>query len=270
MQSSPFLVPAGTSVFGQGFSISLPLVEKSLLNHDSYIFKFGLPEGKTFGVPLGAHVKFFAKINGVTCARSYTPISDVLQRETADFVIKVYRPTAEFPQGGQMTLFLEQMKIGDFLDMKGPKCKLEYFGNGNFNCSKPNLGEISRHKLGFIAGGTGIAPCWHVLQAAVRKENCCEVSLLFANHTPVDILIKERIDELISQHSKLKVTYIVTKASEEWEGPTGHITSDVLSKYMPAPSRDTLIMFCGTKPFNKYVARTLSELGYTDEMVVKF
>jgi cytochrome-b5 reductase len=96
------------------------------------------------------------------------------------------------------------------------------------------------------------------------------VSLLFANHTPVDILIKERIDELVSKHPKFKVTYIVTQASEEWEGPTGHITKDSLSKYMPAPSSDTLIMFCGTKPFNKFMTRTLPELGYTDEMVVKF
>jgi ferredoxin-NADP reductase len=114
MQSSAsvFEVPNGTSVFGTNFTASLKLVEKTKVSHDSYILKFELPEGKTFGVPLGGHCKFFAEINGSQVGRSYTPISDVSQTKTADFVIKVYRPTAEFPKGGKMTLHLENMKIG--------------------------------------------------------------------------------------------------------------------------------------------------------------
>ena len=57
-------MPQGTSVFADSSFCSLRLVEKTQVSHDSYIFKFALPEGKTFGVPLGAHVKFFAEING--------------------------------------------------------------------------------------------------------------------------------------------------------------------------------------------------------------
>lgn len=172
--------------------MTLPLVEKDKINHDSYIFKFGLPPGKTFGVPLGAHVKFFVFIEGFgKVGRSYTPVSDVQQTGTADFVIKVYRPTPEFPDGGKMTQYLENMKIGDDLTMFGPSGKLNYFGNGNFKVSKkPALGNITRKQLGFIAGGSGIAPCYHVLQAAVRHQDGCKVSLLYANHTSLDILMK--------------------------------------------------------------------------------
>ena len=53
--------------------------------------------------------------------------------------------------------------------MKGPGGKLNYFGYGQFRITKkPNLGSITRTNLGFIAGGTGIAPCFHVLQASVQ------------------------------------------------------------------------------------------------------
>ena len=101
--ASVFLVPDGTTVFGSDNCASLTLASKTKVNHDSYIFSFTLPPGKTFGLPLGSHCKFFATINGKTVGRSYTPISDVQQTGTADFVIKIYRPTDEFPEGGKMT-----------------------------------------------------------------------------------------------------------------------------------------------------------------------
>ena len=53
--------------------------------------------------------------------------------------------------------------------MIGPGGKLNYFGNGKFYVKKPDLKDIQRKNLGFIAGGTGIAPCFHVLQASVRR-----------------------------------------------------------------------------------------------------
>jgi len=62
-----------------------------MISHDSYIYKFALPDNLTFGCPLGGHVKFIAEIDGKICKRSYTPISDVLQLGTVDFVIKIYR-----------------------------------------------------------------------------------------------------------------------------------------------------------------------------------
>jgi len=78
-------------------------VEKTKFNHDSFILKFALPEGKTSGIDLGGCVAFVATIDGESVSRKYTPISDINQRDTVDFVIKVYRPTADFPKGGKMT-----------------------------------------------------------------------------------------------------------------------------------------------------------------------
>jgi ferredoxin-NADP reductase len=91
-----------------------------------------LPDGLTFGCPLGAHVKFFATIGGSRCGRSYTPVSDVLQTGTADFVIKIYRAgeNSEYPEGGKMTRYLESLNVGDTITMMGPGGKLSYFGNG--------------------------------------------------------------------------------------------------------------------------------------------
>ena len=86
-----FRVPDVGGVLQQTSPVNLKIKEKIVLSHDSYLYKFELPDGLTFGCPLGAHVKFVADINGKSCKRSYTPVSDVLQQGTADFLIKIYR-----------------------------------------------------------------------------------------------------------------------------------------------------------------------------------
>ena len=68
-----------------------------------------------------------------------------------------------------MTQYLEKLSVGDSVNMIGPGGKLNYFGHGKFFVKKPDLNIITRRNLGFIAGGTGIAPCYHVLQASVRR-----------------------------------------------------------------------------------------------------
>lgn len=85
------------------------------------------------------------------------------------------------------------------------------------------------------------------------------------------MLIKDKIDELVNNHPQnLKVNYMVTNGDKEWSGLTGHITKETLAQCMPKPSADTLIMFCGTKVFNKFMFKAMEELGYTEDMLVKF
>ena len=45
-------------------SVSLELVEKSLISPDSYLLKFALPEGLTFGVPPGNHAWLKMELDG--------------------------------------------------------------------------------------------------------------------------------------------------------------------------------------------------------------
>jgi ferredoxin-NADP reductase len=49
------------------------------------------------------------------------------------------------------------MKVGDKVKMEGPKGLLFYKGNGNWELRKK---PIRKTKLGLIAGGTGITPCY--------------------------------------------------------------------------------------------------------------
>ena len=125
-----FLVPDGKGALqineqDEDGYVSFVLSSKRYITGDSCVFKFANP-GQTLGIAIGQHVRFKADINGEVVTRKYTPISDVLQRGTIDFVIKFYRKNEhpDFPDGGLMTQYLETLKIGDTLLMSQPLGKL--------------------------------------------------------------------------------------------------------------------------------------------------
>ncbi len=44
---------------------------------------------------------------------------------------QIYRSTKEYPDGGTMTKYLDSLKEGDFIKMKGPVGRCTYKHNGN-------------------------------------------------------------------------------------------------------------------------------------------
>lgn len=61
----------------------------------------------------------------------------------------------KFPEGGKMSQYLENMKIGDTIDVRGPSGRLQYAGNGTLLIKKlrkdPPV-KIVVKKLNMIAG----------------------------------------------------------------------------------------------------------------------
>jgi len=75
-----------------------------------------------------------------------------------------------------------QLKVGDTLEFKGPFQKFEY---------KPNMKKY----IGMIAGGSGITPMLQVIEKILANgRDNTEVRLIFANKTPEDVLLKDRLD----------------------------------------------------------------------------
>ena len=108
----------------------LPLIKKVSISHDTRRFTFGLPNGPdgTLGLPIGQHItlKFTETLeDGSTKShqRSYTPVTGDDTPGSVTFCIKVYKAGVhpKFPDGGKMSQYLDSLKIGDTVDMRGPK-----------------------------------------------------------------------------------------------------------------------------------------------------
>jgi ferredoxin-NADP reductase len=80
-----------------------------------------------------------------------------------------------------MSLYLDALQTGHSIIAESkPVGKLSYLGYGMFNIAKLESIGVKR-KLGFIAGGTGIAPCLSVIKASVNQNDGVNLSLLFFN-----------------------------------------------------------------------------------------
>lgn len=94
---------------------SFPLVEKTILTHNTSLYKFGLPHADdVLGLPIGQHIVIKANINGKDITRSYTPTSlDEDTKGSFELLVKSY-PT------GNVSKMIGELRIGDSIQIKGP------------------------------------------------------------------------------------------------------------------------------------------------------
>ncbi len=98
-----------------------------------------------------------AKINGELVVRPYTPTSSDDDKGFFDLVLKVYKANVhpKFPDGGKMSQYLDSLKPGETIDVRGPSGRLQYKRNGVFEISvdkktPPTVKRVKR--IGMIAG----------------------------------------------------------------------------------------------------------------------
>ena len=241
--------------------IALPLIEKEELSHDTRRFRFGLPnEDDVLGLPVGQHVSLsYTSAEGKLVARSYTPTSSDDDVGFIDFVVKVYFANVhpKFPDGGKMSQHLESLAIGDTIDVRGPKGKLEYLGRGNFAIApRPSAAPVAKSyaRIGMVAGGTGITPMLQIIRAMMKDPaDNTEVWLLYANQTEDDILLRQELEDVRdASGGRFHLWYTLDRPRDDWEYSTGFVTEDMLRTHMPAPGNDALITFCGPPPMLKF------------------
>uniref|UniRef100_A0A7N4PIB8 cytochrome-b5 reductase n=1 Tax=Sarcophilus harrisii TaxID=9305 RepID=A0A7N4PIB8_SARHA len=224
----------------------LPLIEKQELSHDTKMFRFGLPTSDhVLGLPIGQHVYLSAKVNGNLVIRAYTPVSSDEVKGYVDLVVKIYYKNVhpKFPEGGKMSQYLDNMKIGDTIDFRGPNGLLVYNGSG----ITPML-QLIRHITKDPADGT-------------------KCSLIFANQTEEDILLRAELEEVVKSHpNQFRLWYTLDRPPNDWKYSSGFINADMIKDHLPPPGDDTLILMCGPPPMIQFACQpNLEKLGYAQD-----
>ncbi|XP_047053846.1 NADH--cytochrome b5 reductase 1-like [Lolium rigidum] len=230
------------------------LVEKTQISHNVAKFRFALPTPTSaLGLPIGQHISCRGQdATGEEVIKPYTPTT--LDSDLGNFqlVIKMY------PQG-RMSHHFREMKVGDYMSVKGPKGRFKY-----------QVGQV--RAFGMIAGGSGITPMFQVARAILENPNDkTKVHLIYANVTTEDILLKEELDSMAEEYpGRFKIYYVLNQPPEVWNGGVGFVSQDMVKTHCPAPADDIQILRCGPPPMNKAMAAHLEELGYTKEMQFQF
>ncbi|KAI8843019.1 Oxidoreductase, molybdopterin-binding domain-containing protein [Chytridium lagenaria] len=176
----------------------LRFVSCQTLTPTTRLIRFTTPQN--FSLPCGHHV--FLKITipaspPVTVIRAYTPIS---VRDTIDFLIRIYG-TGDAASGiGVASRALSRIETGGVeVMMKGPVGDIEYKGHGVFDMDRKSC---HTRRIVMMAAGTGITPCWRVLEGVAREWESGEVApvvtMLYANRSFEDVLMKEELFKLVA------------------------------------------------------------------------
>ena len=126
---------------------------------------------------------------------------------------------------------------GTRIKVKGPKGQMVY---------KPNMVR----EIGMLAGGTGITPMLQIIRAILKNpEDHTIVTLIYANVTTGDILLREDLEHFADQYpDKFKLFLVVEKPLDTWTGGIGFITEAMVKEHCPTPATDIKILICGPPP----------------------
>ncbi|KAI5475149.1 hypothetical protein MNV49_001893 [Pseudohyphozyma bogoriensis] len=220
------------------------LTDKIVISPNTAIYRFALPKGTVLGLPIGQHVSVSATIGEKLIQRSYTPTTSDDDIGHFDLLIKSY-PT------GNISKYFGELSVGDYVDVRGPKGQMTY---------TPDMAR----SIGMIAGGTGITPMLQIIKAALKNPlDTTQLSLIYANVTSSDILLKKELDALAKEHPlRFKVYYVLNTPPEGWTGGVGFVNSDMIKERLPAPAKDAKILLCGPPPMMTAMKKSLDDLGY--------
>ncbi|KAL6829623.1 hypothetical protein J3E69DRAFT_354960 [Trichoderma sp. SZMC 28015] len=226
---------------------AIPLAKKELVSPNVYRLTFTLPSSHPIlGLPTGQHVAITAVVDGETVTRSYTPTSNNADKGIMELLIKVY------PDGKMTNGYLANLNIGDEVHFRGPKGAMRY---SRQLCKK----------IGMVAGGTGITPMFQIIRAICESDrDTTEVSLIYANRTEQDILLREELDTFARRYPKIfKVYYVLESHSSEWKFGSGYVTKDMMAEMFPSSSEEgRKVMICGPPGMVTAAKKSLVSLGY--------
>jgi ferredoxin-NADP reductase len=155
-----------------------------------------------------------------------------------EFTIKIYKGH------NGVTEKLGDINVGDELILH------EVFGAINYQ--GPGL---------FIAGGAGLTPFISIFRQLRADNKLPGNTLLFANRTEDDVIIKNELDAMLGQN------HIDILSDPKTPGKTGkHIDKELLKQHLPP--RTGYCYICGPDEFVAAMKNNLIELGVAEDHIV--
>ena len=138
-------------------------------------------------------------------------------------------------------------KVGDVF-LKGP--------SGQFR-----FDPKTDRKVGFIAGGTGLAPFTSMLRHIKVTGSHNDAVLFYSTKFPTEIIWKDELNGYVGDLGlKLVITVTRPQPTDGWTGQTGHINPDMIRTYAP-DFMERGFYICGPLEFVKAIKDSLASLG---------
>ncbi|CAI8050573.1 NADH-cytochrome b5 reductase 2 [Geodia barretti] len=111
-----------------------------------------------------------------------------------------------------------------------------------------------------------------IIKAILKDQSdTTRVSLLFANQSENDILVREELEEMAEKHDQFSLWYTLDRPPENWSYGSGFVSGEMISAHLPLPGPTSQILMCGPPPMIKFACLpNLEKLGFSEDMYVPF
>ena len=203
---APDALPPVDGALQPGRSLTCRLASAERVSHNTTRYRFALPTPEhVLGMPVASHL--LAVDTSMMVSRPYTPVTlDGVAGERGHFDLLVKR----YPGGYFSDRVFGKLRVGDAMEFRGPVATLGYAPN-------------AAGRLGMIAGGTGITPLYQIIRTVLlNAEDRTRLSLLYANRTEADILLRGELEALAAAHpDRFEVRFLVTGSGSDSDSDSG-------------------------------------------------
>lgn len=103
-------------------------------------------------------------------------------------------------------------------------------------------GDFTLHKTEstpavFIIGGIGVTPVRSMIAQATHDKTSHTITLLHSSRTPADLPLKADFEQLTKDNPRFTYVQTVDSADGNWGGERGHVTAEMVKKYVPDLSK---------------------------------
>ncbi len=196
----------------------------------------------------GQYINLFVEIDGVQTARPYAISSSPAQRDYYDLTVKRV-------QDGFVTHYLlDHVKQGQQFLSTSPM--------GTFYHNPIFHGQ----DLVFLAGGSGIAPAMSMLKNVFDNGLAHQFHFIYASSYIEDVIFIEELRELAQNHDNFKLTEVISRPPEGYQGITGRLNADLIKELVGEVHNKTFYV-CGPTPFNENCQTQLDSLDVESRFV---
>jgi ferredoxin-NADP reductase len=228
--------------------MNLLLVQIKQQTHDTKTLRFQIPRERRFSARPGQFLTFQWTVDGQRMTRSYT----ISSSPTHENYVEI---TPKRMKDGCISAFLnDRAKPGLLVTASGPHGRF-YFD------------ETLHKNIVLIAAGSGITPMISMLRYIEDLNLATPVRLLYCVRTATDIIFQNELARLGKSIPNFKYEVCLSRPDPTWEGHTGHLTEEFVSRHVSDPFSHTFFL-CGPQGFMNNARQILLALGVNQDQIL--
>jgi len=124
--------------------------------------------------------------------------------------------------------------------------------------------------LVFVAGGSGITPCFSMISSVLSTEPQSRVTLFFSNKTSKDVIFRQELERLSEAHSQFRAVFIFSQQDTESPLEHGRIEYGKMLELMEKFCRDAMskdFFLCGPGGMIDSAKAAILDLGFSQDSI---